>query len=178
MCSCLLLIAAAAAVAHDFCERLYEQCQLRFAGHSSLPTFALASTPNDAAFTPALLLASPDEQIGIVNSNGVVPQFIRPPAPAANAAVEAANAAVEATNVTAFALTPTQFKPFPLPGGAASGIGHETFQNDRLAVARGRCVRVYITSGQVVMHGVVAQNIMVSPHVAVQINSCIVFRTS
>ncbi|PXF40391.1 hypothetical protein BWQ96_09898 [Gracilariopsis chorda] len=163
----LVLLAAAArcqGVPPDFCVSFFDDCVLRFAGQAALATFPLAATVDNVAFTPAIVF--PGEQIGIVNSNGVIPQFI-----------ESKPSGITATNVTAFGLTPTQFKPFTIVNTTTSGVGHETFQG-AVSVAQRRCVRVYFTSGQILQGGVVVDNAQFTPEEAVAENVCVVFRTS
>jgi len=147
----------------DACLNAFRRCDFRFQGLNFLPTFNI-NGPADRSFTPRIVSTRRDEILGVLNTNGITPEFIfnnfqvRP--------------------ITLFGdqrFTPTAFKPFSIPGTSGSGVGHETFQSNQLEVARGMCVRVFFTSYQVLFrNGNVRSNMNNVPRSR---NSCVVFRT-
>ncbi|CAN8072803.1 unnamed protein product [Agarophyton chilense] len=150
----------------DACERAFYNCAFRFQGSNNLQTFSLGVP--DTPFTPQIVSSNRRERIGILNSNGVEPQFI--------------NSHGVATAITFFGnrFTPTQFKPFAIQQRIGSGIGHETFQGDA-SLAKNKCVRVYFTSYQrlqSIYPPVVVTNVNLSPHDAIRMRACVVFRTA
>eukprot|EP00178_Gracilaria_changii_P000292 TRINITY_DN1035_c1_g1_i1.p1 TRINITY_DN1035_c1_g1~~TRINITY_DN1035_c1_g1_i1.p1 ORF type:complete len:195 (+),score=46.63 TRINITY_DN1035_c1_g1_i1:66-650(+) len=154
----------------DVCEATFHECVLRFERQFALPTFALHGTDDNVAFTPPLVW--PRKQLGIVNSNALIPQFIERARRGGGG-----GGAVQARNVTQFGLTPTQFKPLTMGNGSTSGVAHETFQT-HVRVAKRRCVRLFFTSWQILRSGVVVDNVNLTPEQAVAQSVCVVFRTS
>lgn len=104
--------------------------------------------------------------IGVANSNGITPEILRNP-----------NIVIPVTSIPNGHLTPTQFKPFTIKYRVGSGVGHEVFQG---LVPKGECVRVYLTSYQVLAseNPPVINNVNLSPMQAVRGKKCVVFRTA
>lgn len=90
-------------------------------------------------FTSTIVSKTPGERLGILNSNGIIPEVI-----------------LDTGRIEPIVwfgkprFTPTHFKPFPIrkPG---SGIGHEAFVGNQLQVAQGLCIRVFFSSYQVIV---------------------------
>lgn len=147
----------------DGCFRAFRRCDFRFQGISGLPTFSI-SGPADRAFTPRVISTRRNQILGVLNTNDVISEFVFPD-----------GGFSPITNFGSQRFTPTAFKPFSIPRTTGSGVGHETFQGNQLQVARGRCVRVFFTSYQLLFrNGNVSGNINDVPR---SMNSCVVFRT-
>eukprot|EP00173_Palmaria_palmata_P002149 Plantae.Rhodophyta-Palmaria_palmata.ctg2333.p1 GENE.Plantae.Rhodophyta-Palmaria_palmata.ctg2333~~Plantae.Rhodophyta-Palmaria_palmata.ctg2333.p1 ORF type:complete len:149 (-),score=14.05 Plantae.Rhodophyta-Palmaria_palmata.ctg2333:250-669(-) len=137
-----------------------------FKGEYGLSTYNLQPHVTSRAFTPSIVPKDKYKRLGILNTNGIVPEFIFD---------------YEAKPITHFGrqnFTPTHFKPFWTYYSFGSGIGHQTFQGNQAKVARGKCVRVYFTSFQELSHyrnkHVVLKNRNNVPKSA---NKCVVFKT-
>lgn len=147
----------------DSCGRAARRCDFKFAGSgSSVPTFSATGKP-DVAFTNLIVARSSTMRLGVLNSNGVVPEFIL------------ANGVVR--KITAFATpryTPTHFKPFTIKKRRGSGIGHQTYTGSQKKNARRRCIRVFFTHFQKFVGGNL-ENVNVA---AGDRSKCVVFRTA
>lgn len=147
------------------CEDAYATCEFKFEGHDSLPTFSVGMF-QDKPFTSRVISKNPSENLGILNTNDVTPEFI--------------SDIGSVTDITAAGakppFTPTHFKPFSFEKKTYSGVGHQTFHGDQLAQASGRCMRVFFTSYQLLSLSspyVVLEN----KHVTGKTTKCVVFRT-
>lgn len=146
----------------DECQRAFKSCNFRFAGlPDSVPTFDI-SGPSDVSFTPPLVWADRSRRVGVANANqdGEI--------------IENSSVVLPFSQWdTGFQrLSRTQFKTYPIPKSPFSGIGHEVFQGNE-AYAKGKCVRVYITSYQTL-------NGSNPPLVTGNVNNaheCVVFKT-
>lgn len=147
------------------CAAAYTACDFKFSGYSSVPIFGIFGPPDIPFSTNIVSRVGP--RIGIVNMNGIIPEFINP------------DGTIVPINMEGFPrLTPTHFKPFVINGSMfKSGIGHQTFDGNQLIVSRKRCIRVYFTSYQTLTSGPmpsVISNVMVSK----SDNKCVVFKTA
>lgn len=144
------------------CYQAFQQCEFEFEYTSGIPTFRIGG-PENEAFTPRVVSRNDNEILGVLNSNGITPEFI---------------IHRQAFPITLFGsqkFTPTAFKPFSIPYTSGSGVGRETFHGDQLSVARGQCVRLFFTSYQTLKpNGDVKDNVNNVPRRA---NKCVVFRT-
>lgn len=137
----LTLSLLALALGYDPCRRAFRQCDWEFAGYpGKIPKFSVHSKP-DQPFTPRIVSKNPKEKIGILNTNGITPEFIT------------RKGAVPITKFGNPYFTPTHFKPFGIDYVMGSGVGHQTFHGNQKKVARGQCVRVFFTNFQKLMHG-------------------------
>ena len=150
---------------YDYCEQAYKNCDFRFSGYAyGVPEFYIDNYVVDRAFTPKIVSKVPGEILGVLNSNNITPEFIFN---------------YGAKPITHFGnpnFTPTHFKPFSIKYTKGSGIGHQTFHGNQLHVARGKCVRVYFTSYQLLKYhyGPVKEN---KNNVPKYKNKCVVFKT-
>ena len=120
------------------CFKAFRECQFRFAGPFVLRSFSIHGRA-DVAFTPRIISKRPHELLGVLNSNNIVPEFIKPN-----------GVAVPITKVTAKqSFTPTHFKPYTIKRTPFSGIGHQTFHQDQKQIAKHQCVRVWFTHYQI-----------------------------
>lgn len=107
--------------------------------------------------------------LGVVNTNYVIPEFIK-------------SSWLEGIPITKFGnprFSSTAFKPFSIPGTPWSGVGHEVFHGNQRYVAQGRCVRVYFTSFQLLAKDSYGRLVVVSNRndVPKREMKCVVFRT-
>ncbi len=144
------------------CQQAFDKCQFTFQNTSVLSTFNASGIP-DRPFTPLILAKNSTYRVGAVNMNNLVPQFIDD---------------TGAKNITLFAqqpFSPTQFKPY-YDNQLGSYIGHETYQGNQSAEAKGRCIRVYFSSYQILnAQGNVVDN---ANNVPKSSNKCVVFKTA
>ncbi|PXF45301.1 hypothetical protein BWQ96_04942 [Gracilariopsis chorda] len=116
------------------CDGFFNSCQFSFEGHSeSIPTYNIGG-PSDIPFTPRIVSNRPGEILGVLNVNEIDAIFVNDP---------------DFSTLEEEGFARTQFKPMPFPDGFSSGIAHEHFQPGKLDEARGRCVRIYFTSFQI-----------------------------
>eukprot|EP00737_Agarophyton_chilense_P002776 gb/GEZJ01003194.1/.p1 GENE.gb/GEZJ01003194.1/~~gb/GEZJ01003194.1/.p1 ORF type:complete len:468 (-),score=51.20 gb/GEZJ01003194.1/:1540-2943(-) len=150
----------------DACEMAFQACDFTFADTQTVPTLLLPSVP-DQPFTSRIVSRNQNINIGVVNTNGIVPEFIEP-----DGSVVPITDETEASQP----FSPTQFKPFSTPDDNGSAIGHETFQGNQAFVIPDRCVRVFITSFQILS---TQEPFFVVGNVDATIddNACVVFRT-
>lgn len=124
----------------DGCARAYRNCGFAFEGKRKVPTFSVTGKP-DVAFTSLIVSRTKGEKLGVLNTNGIVPEFISKDG--------------SSRPITSFAsppFTPTHFKPLTIAGHGSmdgSGIGHQTYHGDQEMLARHRCIRVWFTTYQV-----------------------------
>lgn len=157
-------VCSAAVPPIDGCQNAFNGCDFRFQGVKGLPTFELPKKP-DFAFTPRIISTVAGENLGVLNTNNIIPEFIME------------NGAV--TNITMSGnpnFTPTHFKPFNIPNTSGSGIGHQTFHGNQFMQAKPRCVRVFFTEFQTLIANTdfVAMNFNGVSRV---MNKCVVFKT-
>lgn len=147
------------------CKEAYEKCDFRFMGIRDLPTFNI-DVRADKAFTPRIISVAPNERLGILNLNKIVPEFIFDDGTVS-----------PITNFGRQKFTRTHFKPFQIPFTTGTGVGHETFQADQLSIAKGRCIRMHFTHYQTLFADtdIVMSNLN---DVRRSENKCIVFRTA
>lgn len=144
------------------CQRAFKTCDFRFKGTAGLPTFDIGDA-SDRAFTPRIVSTVPKETLGVLNTNGVIGQFIL--------------GRGRVSNITSFGIpkfTPTHFKPYTISKTGGSGIGHETFQGNQLGKARKRCVRVFFTEYQAFDAN---SNLVNVDNKTINRKKCVVFRT-
>lgn len=148
------------------CFRAFRRCQFRFVGPHILRSFSI-NGPADVAFTPRIISKRSHELLGVLNSNNIVPEFIKPN-----------GYAVPITRVAAKqSFTPTHFKPYTIKYTPFSGIGHQTFHQNQKQIAKYQCVRVWFTHYQVLKTAyplVVKENRNNVPRYE---NKCVVFFT-
>ncbi|CAN8063724.1 unnamed protein product [Agarophyton chilense] len=147
------------------CQQAYDRCPFAFARIASVPLFAI-DTPPDAPFTPAIVSRDARQRLGILNTNGIVPELI--------ADDGAVTALTSLSAAQPFSIS--QFKPFPVPNATFSAVGHETFHADQLAMVRNRCVRLFFSQLQLLN---VTPPFDVVENVAAMRSDgqCVVFRT-
>ncbi|PXF40879.1 Collagen alpha-6(VI) chain [Gracilariopsis chorda] len=150
----------------DPCEEAYDTCDFAFMNELSVPTFAVDVAP-DVPFTPKIVSRNPLELVGVLNTNDIVVEFIEDDGTVTPITSEPAIQSFSAT----------QFKPITLTGTSRSGIAHESFQADQLSLARDRCVRVFVSSFQL-LDVTPPNNVIGNPAVTRADNKCMVFRTS
>ena len=147
----------------DNCQRAFDDCHFTFidAGRD-VPGFRLR--PQDQAITSRVVSKNRDEFLGVLNTNGIIPEFVQPD-----------GRGIEIINFGMPHFTPTHFKPFFIPR-SGSGVGHQTFIGNQLSVARGKCVRIFFTEYQLLrsFDGDVIRNRNGVPRSE---NSCVVFLT-
>jgi hypothetical protein len=133
------------------------QCDFYFAGNNeTAPVFDPLNAEDNVKFTYNIMSRTYDS-VGVLNSNGEATSFIF---------VDGEQSMKEWNDD----FTTYQFKP---SGTSPSGIMHETFQDNSELYVNGKCVKVYITSWQVLdEEGNVVENVN-EPNE----DSCIVFRT-
>lgn len=146
------------------CQEAYKKCDFKFSGKSGIPTFSITGKP-DKSFTP-LIVSKTGPRIGVLNTNGIVPEFIN-----------GSGKVIPITSVGTPKLTPTHFKPFPVPKTVGSGIGHQTFTGNQLQVSRKRCVRVYFSTYQTLTPGS-KPKLIENVNVKKSDNKCVVFKTA
>eukprot|EP00178_Gracilaria_changii_P010498 TRINITY_DN3058_c0_g1_i1.p1 TRINITY_DN3058_c0_g1~~TRINITY_DN3058_c0_g1_i1.p1 ORF type:complete len:422 (-),score=45.59 TRINITY_DN3058_c0_g1_i1:592-1857(-) len=142
----------------DSCEEAFEECEFTFKGESALATFSVDGAP-DKSFTPVIVAKDADVNLGVLNSNNVVPEFIEE------------SGTFPITDFGSQRFAPTQFKPYYIWQEQGSGIGHQTFHADQQELARGRCIRIFFTDIQLVNPYSNLNNVPISE------NKCVVFRT-
>lgn len=148
------------------CAGAYDACDFKFAGEDAVPTFSVTGKP-DKPFTPVIVSRKKGEILGVLNSNNLVPEFIL-----ADGTVQ------EITDAGATpAFQPTHFKPLPIADESGSGIGHQTYHGGQKKVAKGKCVRVYFSSYQV-LAGSPSPSVVDNIHVdSKSANKCVVFQS-
>lgn len=145
------------------CGDAYDACEFQFSGEIGLSTYDVMQ-PQDQAFTPQIISKDSSIKLAVLNTNGIVPEFID---------------GLVVQPITDFAsprFTPTHFKPFSIPNAQGSGVGHQTYDGDQQSMAKNRCVRVFFTSFQVLdsITGSVKDNFNDVPK---EMNKCVVFRS-
>lgn len=125
----------------EACKKAYNDCDFAIDGASVVPTIALGMA--DKALTSKIVSRKRGERVGIVNANGGPAEFILD------------NGLAEP--ITKFGkqrFSPNTFKPYTIRGMVSfSGIGHQTLQSDQAKVARGKCVRTFLTNYQLLEPG-------------------------
>ncbi|CAN8064475.1 unnamed protein product [Agarophyton chilense] len=142
----------------DSCEMAFDECEFTFKGETGLATFR-TDGPADKSFTPVIVAKNPDVNLGVLNSNNIVPEFIDD------------SGAFPITDFGSQRFAPTQFKPLYIWQEQGSGIGHQTFHADQGELAKGRCLRIYFTEIQLVDPYFNLNQVPRSE------NKCVVFRT-
>lgn len=167
----LVLVGASlvlSADAYSACQKAYSHCEFKFSGEAGLSTYNIQPDLNDQAFTPIIVSKDPRERIGVLNMNGITPEFIFP-----------TGSVSPITDFGSQPFTETHFKPFWKSDEFGSGIGHQTFHSDQAHVAKGKCIRIYFTSFQVLKnengYHVVVDN---RNNVPKWENKCVVFETN
>lgn len=148
----------------DVCQAAYDACDFKFSGMKKVPVYNLTGA-TDVTFSDAIEKRSGEDRIGVLNMNGVVPEFIRPD-----------GTILPINRVGAPPFAPTTFKPFFIISSYRSALGHQAFQGTQVSLARDRCVRVYFTMYQTLSKGwppIVANNVNVQK----EDNKCVVFKT-
>lgn len=144
------------------CLAAAKRCDFRFAGKGLSPFFFLPKK-SDVIFTSRIVSTLHEEVVGIANTNGIAAQFLD------------GNFFSSITNFGNPAYVETAFKTYNAPF-YGSGIGHQVLLGNQLAVARGQCVRVYITSYQRLDY--IGGNVIGNENdVPRYKNKCVVFRT-
>ena len=145
-------------------QEAYEDCDFQFKGSMDVPEYKIDGTP-DMAFTD-MIVSRTAPRVGVLNTNGIDVEFI-----------SEEDKAIPITTFGNPRLTPTHFKPFTLPYlSYESGIGHQTFTGNQLAISKNRCVRIFFSHYQTITMGV-------NPHVIANVNAqkedkkCVVFKT-
>lgn len=162
----LLFVAAFSAVAaYDPCDKAYESCDFRFKyDYRSVPLYDIWES-SDNIFTDRIISKDRNENLGVVNSNGITPEFIND-----DGSVELITDAGKPN------FRPTHFKPFYKKYLGGSGIGYQAFQGNQQKVAAGRCIRVFFSMYQVLNRSgssIVKKNINADRYD----NKCVVFQT-
>lgn len=143
----------------DSCEVAFDECEFTFNGTSSLSTYSIDG-PSDQSFTSVIVSKDPDVQLGVLNSNNVVPEFIED------------SGAFPITDFGSQRFAPSQFKPYYMWQDQGSGIGHQTFHGNQEELSRNKCIRIFFTDIQLLNP---ASNLNQVPKSA---NKCVVFRTA
>lgn len=141
------------------CGKAYKDCDFRFKGTTNVPTYSTGGKA-DVPFTR--LIVGKSEKIGVLNMNGVIPEFIG-----------SDGVAREIIGFGSPNYTPTHFKPFSIKKTRGSGIGHETFRGDQFPVSRKKCIRVFFTHYQRFVGKNMVENVVVTK----KDKKCVVFRT-
>lgn len=154
------------------CGRVYDECLFKFEGETGLNKYDIPypQVP-DKPFTPIIAPKDPTKKLGVLQTNGIIPEFIWPGYPPLTIVYYSTFLKIQQ-------YTSTHFKPFWMSDEFGSAIGHETFQGRQEESAKGRCVRIYFTSFQVLEH-VYGQNVVVENRndVPKSENMCVVFET-
>lgn len=133
-------------------------CMFTIGGAHEVPVYDLPAKP-DVAFTEKIEFKRKKMKkygaVGVLNSGKFVPEFIMD------------NTKTEITEV---GLVPTAVKTVTLKDGKGSGITHEALEADKVALLKGRCIRVFFNSYQI-EGGNVNLNRKVD-------RACVVFKTS
>lgn len=149
----------------DVCQSAYEACDFKFKGMKEVPTYSVRSGGSDTVFTEAIEKRTGDERIGVLNTNGLVPEFIR-----------ADGTSFGVDEIGSPRLSASSFKPIFIVRSYRSALGHEAFAGSQLSLVRDSCVRVYFTMYQTLSTGwppVVVNNV----NVGRKDNKCVVFKT-
>lgn len=149
----------------DVCQAAYDACDFKFAKMKEVPTYNLVGAA-DVVFSDAIEKKVDVDRIGVLNTNGVVPEFIR-----------ADGTSVPINVVAAPRFAPTAFKPIFIVHSYRSALGHQNFHGSQLSLALDRCVGVFFTMYQRLSKGwppVVIDNVNVEK----SHNKCVVFRTA
>lgn len=147
------------------CVRAYKACIFKFKGELGLAKYDIAPDSPDRAFTPPIVPKDSTKHVGVLNTNGIVPEFL-------------GQSAEPITSFGSQRFTPTHFKPFWISKKYGSGIGHQTFHGDQATLAMDKCVRVYFTSFQVINNQNGSKNVVENrSNVPRSENACVVFRT-
>lgn len=149
----------------DACEQAYQDCDFAFLNTPVVPTFTLGGNP-DKPFTPRIVSRIPGEVVGVLNTNGIIPEFIEP---------DGSVQLITSTPANPM-FAPTQFKPLSIPDDIGSGVGYQTFQGNQLFEARNRCVRLFITSFQI-LETMPPFSVVGNVNADRTDNKCVVFRT-
>ncbi|PXF48780.1 Cell surface glycoprotein 1 [Gracilariopsis chorda] len=149
----------------DACEQAYQDCDFAFFDTPVVPTFTLGGNP-DKPFTPRIVSRIPGVVVGVLNTNGIIPEFI-----------ESDGSVDLITSTPAIPMfAPTQFKPLSIPDDIGSGVGYQTFQGNQLVEARNRCVRLFFTSFQL-LEPTPPFSVIANINADRTDNKCVVFRT-
>lgn len=146
------------------CVQAFNDCDFKFAGKNTLSTFFIGGK-QDKAFTPLIVSKNPHENIGVLNMNNITPEFIN------NNGI-----ATPISYVGNPKFTPTHFKPYAIKYTRGSGVGHQTFHGNQLSVAKGRCVRVFFSTYQL-LEKYYPFNVIDNVNVNKYDNKCVVFMT-
>lgn len=151
--------------APDVCAEAYDACDFKFVRRDTVPTFSVTGK-SDKPFTPKIVSRMNGERIGVLNSNGIVPEFIL-----ADGSVQDITEAGASPK-----FRPTHFKPFSKKKKNGSGIGHQKYHGNQKMIARGQCIRVYFSTYQVLTGRppYVKKNVNVDK----TDNKCVVFKSA
>lgn len=150
----------------DACQDAYDICEFKFQRDGgSVPTYDTRG-PADEAFTPIITAKDRNVRIGIVNSNGIEPEFVRE---------DGSRWPISEKGRPNFKTT--HFKPFFLKFRQFSGIGHQTFIGNQKYIARRKCVVVYF-SMFTVLTGSRPPYVKKNVNAVKSDNKCVAFRTA
>lgn len=148
----------------DLCHQLAKKCDFYFHGNEmSVPRLNVKGRPDKPMNGLRIASRKYGDNIGLVNSNGVVPElvFMKNNIPITNYGMPPYSAST--------------LKPYKFRNTNRSGIGHQSFAKwKQVKFIRYRCVRLYITAFQVISaDGQISNNVNEPP----ADDNCIVFRT-
>lgn len=150
----------------DACQKAFNQCDFKFQFDGGLvSTFEISKEP-DVSFTPIIKAKDRHVRLGIVNANGIEPEFIRED-----------GSRWPISEKGRPSLTPTHFKPYSVSFIRFSGVGHQTFTGNQFGVAQDKCIIVYFSSYQI-LTGKRPPFVKKNINAVKSDNKCVVFRTT
>lgn len=149
----------------ETCIDAYHACDFKFAGRDTPPVFWSGGRPDRPLGSK--IISRSGSEIGIVNTNGIVPEFVNE---------DGTCTSVDQLGAPRFALT--HFKPFPMRGSNfASSVGRQSFAGNQKTIVKGKCIRMYFSTYQEITSGPrvrVVNNVNVNK----DDNKCVVFKLS